>query len=76
MHAFDYQRPSTLEEAVALLDRHGQDARVLAGGTDLVIGLRDHAVAPAVVIDPSWSPSCSPPSARPVAGCRSAPGRP
>jgi carbon-monoxide dehydrogenase medium subunit len=60
MHAFDYQRPSTLEEAVALLDRHGPDARLLAGGTDLVIGLRDHAVAPAVVIDPKLVPELQP----------------
>lgn len=60
MHAFDYQRPASLEEAVALLDRHGPDARVLAGGTDLVIGLRDHAVEPAVVIDPKLVPELQP----------------
>lgn len=60
MHAFDYQRPASLEEAVALLDRHGPDARVLAGGTDLVIGLLDHAVEPAVVIEPKLVPELQP----------------
>jgi carbon-monoxide dehydrogenase medium subunit len=56
MHAFDYQRPASLQEAVALLERHGPDARILAGGTDLVIGLRDRTVEPAVVIDPKLIP--------------------
>ena len=40
MHAFGYARPATLAEAVALLEANGPDARVLAGGTDLVIRLR------------------------------------
>ena len=51
MHTFAYARPATLAEAVALLDAHGQDARLLAGGTDLVIRLRDGTARPAVVID-------------------------
>jgi len=51
MHTFEYARPATLAEAVALLDAHGPDARLLAGGTDLVIRLRDGTARPAVVID-------------------------
>jgi CO/xanthine dehydrogenase FAD-binding subunit len=51
MHTFAYARPATLAEAVALLDAHGPDARVLAGGTDLIIRLRDGTVAPSVVVD-------------------------
>lgn len=51
MQTFAYERPTTLAEAVALLERHGPDARPLAGGTDLVIGLRDRSVSPAVVVD-------------------------
>jgi len=51
MHAFTYARPSTVAEAVALLEAHGPAARVLAGGTDLIIRLRDGSLAPAVVID-------------------------
>jgi CO/xanthine dehydrogenase FAD-binding subunit len=35
-----YLRPSNLKEAVAFLSRHGPDTRPLAGGTDLLIGLR------------------------------------
>ncbi|MBI4060343.1 MAG: xanthine dehydrogenase family protein subunit M [Elusimicrobia bacterium] len=34
--AFDYHRPGSLEEAVALLARHGDEAKVLAGGMSLL----------------------------------------
>lgn len=51
MHAFSYERPATLAEAVALLDAHGPAARALAGGTDLLIRLRDGSLAPDVVVD-------------------------
>jgi CO/xanthine dehydrogenase FAD-binding subunit len=51
MHTFAYARPATLAEAVAMLEMHGPAARVLAGGTDLIIRLRDGTLAPAVVID-------------------------
>ena len=51
MHTFSYARPGTLAEAVALLDAYGPDARLLAGGTDLVIRLRDGTLRPSVVID-------------------------
>ena len=36
---------------MALLDEHGPDARLLAGGTDLIIRLRDGTIAPQVVVD-------------------------
>jgi carbon-monoxide dehydrogenase medium subunit len=51
MRTFEYVRPATLAEAVALLAAHGPDARVLAGGTDLVIRLRDGTVQPKLVVD-------------------------
>ncbi len=51
MHTFAYERPATLPEVVALLGRHGTDARLLAGGTDLIIRLRDGTLHPGVVID-------------------------
>jgi carbon-monoxide dehydrogenase medium subunit len=34
--AFDYHAPETLAEALALLDRHGEEAKVLAGGQSLL----------------------------------------
>jgi len=51
MHTFAYARPTTVAEAVAILAEHGPAARVLAGGTDLIIRLRDGTLAPDVVID-------------------------
>jgi len=51
MHTFEYARPATLAEAVALLEAHGSAARLLAGGTDLIIRLRDGTLTPGVVVD-------------------------
>jgi carbon-monoxide dehydrogenase medium subunit len=51
MRPFGYTRPTSIAEAVALLDRHGPEARLLAGGTDLIIRLRDGSLAPEVVVD-------------------------
>jgi carbon-monoxide dehydrogenase medium subunit len=34
--AFDYHAPSTLEEAVGLLEKHGDEAKVLSGGQSLL----------------------------------------
>jgi len=51
MRMFAYERPTSLAQAVALLDANRSDARLLAGGTDLIIGLRDGSERPHVVID-------------------------
>jgi len=51
MQTFAYERPGTLAEAVALLDAHGPSSRLLAGGTDLIIRLRDGSAQPSLVID-------------------------
>ena len=34
--AFDYHAPSTLEEAIGLLQTHGEEAKVLSGGQSLL----------------------------------------
>jgi len=54
MRRFAYERPATLAEATRLLAEAGDGARVLAGGTDLVVGLRDDTIAPDVVVDLKW----------------------
>ena len=51
MRAFAYERPTRLEDAITLLAEHGPDARLLAGGTDLIIRLRDGTMRPKVVVD-------------------------
>src|SRR5215203_3325266 len=60
MQPFTYARPATLAEAVDLLVLHGSGARVLAGGTDLVIRLRDGSYAPSVVVDVKGVPELAP----------------
>ncbi len=60
MQPFSYARPATLAEAVALLADHGPDARVLAGGTDLLIRLRDGSMTPSVVVDVKRVPELAP----------------
>ena len=51
MRPFAYTRPATLADAHALLVDHGDRARLLAGGTDLLIRLRDGSLRPEVVVD-------------------------
>lgn len=60
MRSFAYERPTVLAEAVALLQKHGPDARPLAGGTDLLIRLRDGTLRPRVVIDVKRIPELGP----------------
>jgi aerobic carbon-monoxide dehydrogenase medium subunit len=49
--AFDYVRPATLDEALSLLARHGEDAKVLAGGHSLIPAMKLRLSQPKVVVD-------------------------
>ena len=51
MKPFEYARPGSVDEAVDLLAKHGDRARVLAGGTDLLVQLRVGAREADVVVD-------------------------
>lgn len=51
MHDFDYCAPDNLQEALALMGTHGNGARLLAGGTDLIVMMRAGRQRPALVID-------------------------
>ena len=48
---FAYARPASVAEALALLDKHKDDARVLAGGQSLVPMLNFRVAAPRVLVD-------------------------
>jgi carbon-monoxide dehydrogenase medium subunit len=48
---FDYHRPETLDEALALLAEHGEDAKVLAGGQSLIPMMKLRFAAPGHLID-------------------------
>jgi carbon-monoxide dehydrogenase medium subunit len=49
--AFEYQRPGSVDEAVKLLSKHGEDAKVLAGGHSLLPAMKLRLAQPRVVID-------------------------
>ena len=49
--AFEYHRPSTLQDALALLGRLGDDAKVLAGGQSLIPLMKLRLVSPRHVVD-------------------------
>ncbi|HEU4920741.1 MAG TPA: xanthine dehydrogenase family protein subunit M [Candidatus Limnocylindrales bacterium] len=51
MRAFAYASPTRLADALAVLAERGPDARPLAGGTDLIVRLRDGTVRPSIVVD-------------------------
>jgi len=48
---FDYVRPASLEEAFELLSKHGDDAKLLAGGHSLLPAMKLRLAQPKVVID-------------------------
>jgi carbon-monoxide dehydrogenase medium subunit len=51
VHDFEYHRPATLGQAVALLSQYGDRAQLLAGGTFLLVQMKMEQVAPACLID-------------------------
>jgi carbon-monoxide dehydrogenase medium subunit len=53
---FDYAKPASVDEALALLARHGDDARILAGGQTLLATLNMRLSEPALLIDISGIP--------------------
>jgi carbon-monoxide dehydrogenase medium subunit len=50
MNKFDYLQPRTLKSALALLEKYGDDARAIAGGTSLLIMMRQRLLMPKVVV--------------------------
>ncbi|RPI99713.1 MAG: xanthine dehydrogenase family protein subunit M [Deltaproteobacteria bacterium] len=53
MRPFDYYTPESLDKALSLLDQYGGKAKVLAGGTDLLVSIRAGLLHPACLIDVS-----------------------
>jgi carbon-monoxide dehydrogenase medium subunit len=51
MKAFDYFSPKNLEETSELLIKYGEEAKLMAGGTDLLVRMKDEEVSPRYVID-------------------------
>ncbi len=54
---FDYHAPTSLDDAVALLQRYGGDAKILAGGQSLMPLLNFRLSRPAALVDLNRIPS-------------------
>jgi len=48
---FEYLKPSALSEAFDLLSRYGEDAKILAGGTDVFVNMKNRTIRPRYVVD-------------------------
>ncbi|MGQ9630400.1 MAG: FAD binding domain-containing protein [bacterium] len=51
LRAFEYFAPISLPEAISLLEDYGLEAKVLAGGTDLIVWMKRGILTPSYVID-------------------------
>src|SRR4051812_50227704 len=51
MPVFELYQPASIDDAIKLLDRHGADAMVLAGGLDSMDWLKDRLRKPQAVVD-------------------------
>jgi aerobic carbon-monoxide dehydrogenase medium subunit len=49
--SFEYFRPETLSEAIALLDQHGETAKVLSGGQSLIPMMKVRLARPDYIVD-------------------------
>jgi aerobic carbon-monoxide dehydrogenase medium subunit len=49
--SFDYSAPATIDEALATLDRYGDEAKVLAGGQSLIPLMKLRFAAPSMLVD-------------------------
>jgi aerobic carbon-monoxide dehydrogenase medium subunit len=57
--AFDFYQPATLQEASRLLNENGPGGRFLAGGTDLVIAMKEKGLLPRYIVDLKRLPGLS-----------------
>jgi len=51
LHEIHYEAPTSLEQAVGILAKHGDSARPICGGTDLLIQMRAGVRRPHYVVD-------------------------
>ena len=50
MPSFEYLRPKSINEAISLLESHGEKGRYIAGGTDVIVKIKDRKMAPDYLI--------------------------
>lgn len=48
---FEYFEPATISDAIKLLDKYGEEAKLLAGGTDLLVDMKGGNIKPKYLIN-------------------------
>ena len=56
LHWEKYFRPQNIPEALKILEEFQGQARLLAGGTDLILQIRKRETEPKVLVDITWIP--------------------
>jgi len=51
MASLEYFAPESIEDALRIKSEKGADARVIAGGTDLILRMRDRVLMPGLLVD-------------------------
>jgi len=54
---FEYLEPESIEEALTILSQHPGKSKIIAGGTDLMLQMRNKAIRPEYVVDITRIPS-------------------
>jgi len=50
-HDFSYVAPASIDEVISLLAKHRDKAKILAGGTDLIVNIKEGMQSPDLLID-------------------------
>ena len=58
-NSFDYASPTSLSEAIALLQQHGDEAKILSGGHSLLPMMKLRLAEPEMIIDINNIPGLS-----------------
>ena len=59
LRKFEYLKPDSIKETISILSQYGERARILNGGTDLIVGIRDKILQPEYVVDIKAIPQLS-----------------
>lgn len=51
MRKFEFLSPTSLAETVALLEQHKADAKLIGGGTDLIVQMKQKLITPTLIIN-------------------------
>jgi CO/xanthine dehydrogenase FAD-binding subunit len=70
LHEIHYEAPTSLEQAVGILAKHGDSARPICGGTDILIQMRAGVRRPEYVVDVKHIPALTGIAFDPKSGLR------